>query len=81
MAGILRVLKPSGLAILRFQIHLESLETLEDDTFTRDERRTQYGLPDCVRYYAENDCVSRLTPTRFNVTIRDYASSLDATRN
>ena len=77
MQELLRVLKPSGFAILQVPIKdLPEGRTLEDDqVVSPDERERVFGQRDHVRIYGR-DFYDRLVAAGFTVTVRDYTSEL-----
>ena len=76
MREILRVLKPSGWAILQVPIALSEPETFEDPSITSaDRRECLYGQKDHVRLYGR-DYQDRLQAAGFRVQRYRYATDL-----
>lgn len=78
MRELLRVLKPSGWAILQVPIDINRQKTFEDPTIkSQEERRRFYGLEDHVRLYGL-DYKDRLEQAGFTVKVDKYFKELSS---
>ena len=77
MAEILRILRPSGWALLQVPIALALDKTIEDPTaITEADRIRLFGQSDHVRLYSASDYIERLQATGFRVSAANGMSGL-----